>query len=90
MGDLPGARTDPAPPFYHTGVDYTGFVDVKASKGRGVRTKKGYIVVFICMVTKAVHLEIVSDLSSEAFLSALRRMAARKSAPHISKELQQF
>lgn len=31
MGDLPAARTEPAPPFYHTGVDYTGFVNIKAS-----------------------------------------------------------
>ncbi|XP_047040011.1 uncharacterized protein LOC124644582 [Helicoverpa zea] len=81
MGDLPAARANPAPPFYHTGVDYTGFVEVKANKGRGVRTTKGYVAVFICMVTKAVHLELVSDLTSSAFLAALSRMAARRGAP---------
>ncbi|XP_045495961.1 uncharacterized protein LOC123694542 [Colias croceus] len=48
MGDLPDSRCNPAPPFYHTGVDYTGFVEVKASQGRSVRTTKGYIVVFVC------------------------------------------
>ncbi|CAK1589887.1 unnamed protein product [Parnassius mnemosyne] len=37
MGDLPEARTNPSRPFYHTGVDYTGYVDVKASKGRGIK-----------------------------------------------------
>ncbi|XP_045493308.1 uncharacterized protein LOC123692589 [Colias croceus] len=84
MGDLPDSRCNPALPFYHTGVDYTGFVDVKASQGRSVRTTKGYIVVFVCMVTKAIHLEIVSELTSSAFLSALRRMAARRGTPkHI-------
>ncbi|KAG6454118.1 hypothetical protein O3G_MSEX008494 [Manduca sexta] len=84
MGDLPAARTTPTRPFYHTGVDYTGFVDVKSNKGRGVKTSKGYIAVFVCMVTKAVHLELVSDLSSSSFLSALRRMAARRGTPrHI-------
>ncbi|XP_022816197.1 uncharacterized protein LOC111349335 [Spodoptera litura] len=81
MGELPSARTNPAPPFYHTGVDYTGFVDIKMNKGRGAKTTKGYIAVFICMVTKAVHLELVSDLTSSAFLAALNRMAARKGAP---------
>ncbi|XP_063383320.1 uncharacterized protein LOC134669601 [Cydia fagiglandana] len=81
MGDLPAARCNPAKPFYHTGVDYTGAVDIKASKGRGARTLKGYIAIFICMVTKAVHLELVTDLTSSAFLAALRRMAARRGAP---------
>lgn len=84
MGDLPESRSTPSKPFYHTGVDFTGYVDVKASKGRGIKTFKGYISVFVCMVTKAVHLELVSDLTSSAFLAALRRMAARRGTPgHI-------
>ncbi|XP_061717622.1 uncharacterized protein LOC133525354 [Cydia pomonella] len=81
MGDLPAARVNEAKPFFHTGVDYTGFVDIKTSKARGSRTLKGYVAVFICMVTKAVHLELVTELTSSAFLAALRRMAARKGAP---------
>ncbi|XP_045508116.1 uncharacterized protein LOC123703948 [Colias croceus] len=84
MGDMPSYRVNPAPPFYHTGVDFTGFVNVKINKGRGVKTTKGYIALFICMVTKAVHIEIVSDLSSTTFIAALRRMAARRGTPkHI-------
>lgn len=81
MGDLPAARINPTRPFFHTGVDFTGYVDVKSNKGRGIKTTKGYIAVFVCMATKAVHLELVSDLSSSAFLAALRRMAARRGAP---------
>ncbi|XP_028176630.1 uncharacterized protein LOC114364612 [Ostrinia furnacalis] len=81
MGDLPAARVNQASPFYHTGVDYTGHVDVKANRGRGAKTLKGYIAIFICMVTKAVHLELVTELTSSAFLAALRRMAARRGAP---------
>lgn len=84
MGDLPESRSNPSRPFDHTGVDFTGYVIVKANKGRGIKTTKGYIAVFVCMATKAVHLELVSDLSSAAFLAALRRMAARRGAPtHI-------
>ncbi|KAG7300389.1 hypothetical protein JYU34_015993 [Plutella xylostella] len=78
MGDLPRARTTPSPPFYHTGVDYTGHVDVKVNKGRGVKTSKGYIVIFVCMATKAVHLELASDLSTPTFLLALRRLINRR------------
>lgn len=69
MGDLPAARTNQTRPFYQTGVDYTGYVDVKSSRGRGIKTTKGYIAVFVCMVTKAVHLELVSDLTAAAFLA---------------------
>lgn len=84
MGDLPASRTNPSRPFYHSGVDYTGFVDVKSSKGRGIKSTKGYVAVFVCMVTKAVHFELVSDLTSSAFLAALRRLAARRGTPgHI-------
>lgn len=82
MGDLPEPRSNPSRPFHHTGVDYTGYVDVKHNKGRGAKTSKGYIAVFVCMVTKAVHLELVSDLSSTAFLAALKRMSSRRGKPH--------
>ncbi|KAJ8703598.1 hypothetical protein PYW07_017522 [Mythimna separata] len=84
MGDLPPSRLNPSRPFYHTGIDYTGHILVKANKGRGIKTDKGYVAVFICMVTKAIHLELVSDLTASAFIAALRRMSARRGVPgHI-------
>ncbi|XP_072933674.1 uncharacterized protein [Epargyreus clarus] len=84
MGDLPSARINPSRPFSHCGIDYTGHVSVKANKGRGIRTNKGYVAVFVCMATKAVHLELVSDLTTSAFLAALHRMVARRGVPdHI-------
>ncbi|XP_013199061.2 uncharacterized protein LOC106141973 [Amyelois transitella] len=81
MGDLPSPRVNPSRPFQHTGVDYTGHILVKANKGRGIKTSKGYVAVFVCMATKAVHLELVSDLSTSAFIAVLRRMAARWGTP---------
>ncbi|XP_059045533.1 uncharacterized protein LOC131841266 [Achroia grisella] len=84
MGDLPPARTNRSRPFLHTGVDYTGHILIKANKGRGIKTTKGYVAVFVCMSTKAVHLELVSDLTTSAFLAALRRMAARRGVPRHS------
>ncbi|CAG9126303.1 unnamed protein product [Plutella xylostella] len=81
MGDLPEPRINTARPFYHTGVDYTGHLYVKASKGRGTKTSKGYVAVFVCMVTKAVHLELVSDLSTSAMLAALKRLSAKRGTP---------
>lgn len=84
MADLPAARINQTRPFFHTGVDFTGYVEVKCNKGRGIKCSKGYIAVFVCLTTKAVHLELVSDLTSSTFIAALRRMSARRGAPrHI-------
>lgn len=81
MGNLPESRVNPTRPFYHTGVDYTGFIEIKANKGRGIKTSKGYVAVFVCMVTKAYHFEVVSDLTSSATIAAIRRFSARRGVP---------
>jgi hypothetical protein len=81
MADLPPQRTNPSRPFTHTGVDFTGHVEVKINKGRGVKTSKGYIVVFVCLATKAVHIELTSDMSAETFLAAFERLCARRGKP---------
>lgn len=78
MGDLPKSRVTPSRPFYHCGVDYAGPFEIKANKGRGIKTCKGYIALFVCMATKAVHLELVSDMSTPTFLNALSRVVSRR------------
>lgn len=70
MADLPEYRLTPAPAFHHCGVDFAGPLDLKFG-ARG--TVKAYISVFVCMVTKAVHLELVSSLHADSFLKALHR-----------------
>lgn len=84
MANLPSTRITPSRPFLHTGVDFTGQVEVKANKGRGIKTTKGYIALFVCLSTKAIHLELVSDLSSPTFIAALKRFCSRRGTPqHI-------
>ncbi|XP_032569851.1 uncharacterized protein LOC116800206 [Drosophila sechellia] len=78
MGNLPKYRVTMTFPFLNTGIDYAGPYYVKCSKNRGQKTFKGYVAVFVCMATKAIHLEMVSDLTSDAFLAALRRFIARR------------
>ena len=81
MGNLPAHRSNPAPAFTYTGVDYCGPFLYRCSKGRGIKSTKGWTAVFVCFTTKAVHLELVSDLSTEAFLAALRRFTSRRGLP---------
>ncbi|XP_011169784.3 uncharacterized protein LOC105202802 [Solenopsis invicta] len=81
MGDLPVERMTPARPFVNTGVDFCGPIYVRPSKGRGIKRLKAYIAIFVCMTVKAVHLEIVSDLNTEAFLNAFKRFISRRERP---------
>ncbi|GFW86109.1 integrase catalytic domain-containing protein [Trichonephila clavipes] len=84
MGDLPTHRVTPSRPFSVCGVDYAGPINILRYRGRGAKTTKGYIALFVCFVTKALHLELVSDLTSEAFITSLNRFCARRGAPkHI-------
>jgi len=78
MGNLPQERVTPARPFLRTGVDYAGPILIRTNKGRGHRANKGFISVFVCLSSKAVHLEVVSDYTAEAFLAAFRRFVSRR------------
>lgn len=82
MGQLPSCRVKPAKPFLHSGVDFAGPINVRVSKGRGNKSYKGYISLFVCMVTKAIHLEMVSDLTTEGFIAAFKRFVGRRG--HVS------
>ncbi|XP_055522807.1 uncharacterized protein LOC129716987 [Wyeomyia smithii] len=75
MRNLPGSRKVPSPPFAVTGVDYAGPFWTKQGSRRPAIVKS-YVAVYVCMTTKAVHLEAVSDLSTDAFLGSLRRLIA--------------
>ncbi|XP_055699993.1 uncharacterized protein LOC129799799 [Phlebotomus papatasi] len=86
MGNLPSQRVTLYRPFQSTGVDYAGPILYRPSVQRGSTARKlgqmkGYIAVFVCMATKAAHLEFVSSLTTEAFLAAFRRFAARRNTP---------
>lgn len=80
MGSLPECRVNLVRPFLHTGVDFTGHVMIKRTP-RGSSHEKAYVCIFICMSSKAVHLEVLTSLSSKAFISAFRRFIARRGMP---------
>lgn len=81
MGELPSARMTPDIVFSNVGVDYAGPVLIKLGAMRRPTVTKAYIAVFVSLSFKAVHLKLVSNLSTEAFLTCLRRFVSRHSKP---------
>ena len=82
MGLLPSARTSPSPPFSVVGIDFAGPFILKRGHTRKPVKFKAYSCLFICLSTKAVHLEVCSSLETEEFLAAFRRFANRRGTPH--------
>ena len=83
LGQLPAERVTPGAVFEKVGVDYAGPLLVKYGTVRKPVILKAYICVFVSLSVKAVHLEAVSDLTSEAFIAALRRFVARRGTPTL-------
>ncbi|XP_043264280.1 uncharacterized protein LOC122404410 [Colletes gigas] len=81
MGNLPATRVTPARPFATCGVDYAGPLLIK-ERGRARTAHKAYLCIFVCFVTKAVHIELATELSTDAFLNCLNRFIARRGRSH--------
>ena len=76
MGQLPVERVTSDSVFSKVGVDYAGPVYIKLGAVRRPTIIKAYVAVFVSLSVKAVHIEAVSDLTTEAFLACLRRFVA--------------
>lgn len=81
MGDLPSSRVTPARPFSICGLDYAGPVTIKTRYGRNPPLVKAYLAIFVCFGTKAVHIEVASDLTTTGCLAAIKRFVARRGLP---------
>ena len=78
MCSLPAARSTPLRPFTHTGLNCARPFYMRTTSGRGHKAFKGYFVIFVSMAVKAVHIEVVSDYTTAAFLAAFKRFTARR------------
>ncbi|GFT75610.1 integrase catalytic domain-containing protein [Trichonephila clavipes] len=78
MGNLPSERVTPSAPFLNSGVDFCGPFQIKFKNQRKGIFSKVYVAIFVCLATKAIHLEAVTDLTTEAFIAALKRLCARR------------
>lgn len=82
MGQLPNERLNPAPPFYFTSLDLFGPYLVKdAVKKR--TTLKIYGIIFACMPSKAVHIDIAEGYSTDNFLNVFRRFISIRGFPKM-------
>nr|CAI5833055.1 unnamed protein product [Callosobruchus analis] len=82
MGNLPASRVTPDFPFSKVGVDYCGPFLIKGKRGRGSTSSKCWIALFVCFVTRAIHLELVTSLTTEAFMQTLKRFMGRRGKPN--------
>ncbi|XP_075743772.1 uncharacterized protein LOC142802692 [Rhipicephalus microplus] len=74
VAPLPADRVTEGNPFDTVGIDFAGPLICQESRG----ARKCYIAILTCAVTRAVHLELVSDMSTTAFLLAFKRFVARR------------
>ena len=81
MGQLPPERITPDVVFEHVGLDFAGPLYLKRGFVHKPTILKSYVCVFVSMSVKALHLELVSDLSTKSFIACLRRFVARRGKP---------
>ena len=77
MPPLPGSRVREAQAFSRTGLDYLGPLYIKTSEG----SKKAWVCLFTCLVTRAIHLELMKDMTAEEFLLGFRRFVSFRGTP---------
>ncbi|KAH7716457.1 Pao retrotransposon peptidase family protein [Aphelenchoides avenae] len=80
---LPAYRVQPGRPFSAVGIDFFGPINLKMKNSDGsTYTRKHWVVIFACMIVRAIHTEIVETMDTEAFIRALNRFAGRRGLPH--------
>ncbi|GBL75284.1 hypothetical protein AVEN_194507-1 [Araneus ventricosus] len=82
MGNLPKEIITPDKVFSSTGIDLCGPFLIKNKYQRKGPEIKVYVCIFICLVTKAIRLEIISDLTSQSLIATLKRFISRRGICH--------
>lgn len=78
MAELPTDRVNRNRAFLFTGVDYAGPFELCEHHSSRAKRRKCWIAIFVCMVTRAVHIDLVTDASSAAFISCYERFIGRR------------
>ena len=80
---LPEFRVQKSPPFLNVGCDYLGPLMVRDVFESNNDMHKVEVVLYTCAVTRAVHLDLVPDLSASAFLRSFKRFINRRGIPKL-------
>lgn len=88
MSELPADRLAMDPPFTHVGLDIFGPWSVTTRRTRGgAAESKRWAVIFTCLSTRAVHLEVIESMSTSSFINALRRfLSIRGPVKHLRSD----
>lgn len=78
MAALPDPRVSLVRAFAQVGIDFSGAISIRNHMQRNCKYTKGYICLFICLATRAIHIELVGDLTTQAFINALKRFIGRR------------
>lgn len=81
MGQLPNSRVTLNRPFATVGTDLAGPFSVKCTRHRSAKPIKMYAAFFVCFCTRAIHIELLSELSAQSFILTLRRFVLRRGLP---------
>ncbi len=81
MVDLPKERVETSPPFTYSAVDYFGPFYIK----QGRKEVKRYGVLFTCLASRAIHLEVSHTLETDSFLNAFRRFVCRRGPVRVPR-----
>lgn len=87
MADLPIDRTQPGPPFTCVGLDAFGPWNIVTRRTRGgVTNCKRWAILFTCLTTRGVHIEVVEEMSASSFINAYRLVALRGPVKQIRSD----
>lgn len=84
MSDLPSDRLEQSPPFTNVGLDTFGpwMVVTRRTRG-GQANSKRWAILFTCLAIRAIHIEVVEEMSASSFINALRRFISLRGRPKI-------
>lgn len=78
MAELPADRVNPNRAFLFVGVDYAGPIEVVERYKTRSSKRKAWIAIFVCLVTRAIHIDVVTEYSAVAFIQCFERFVSRR------------
>ena len=81
MSPLPVERLKPAPPWFYIGIDIFGPYTIRGEVNKR-SSGKGYGIIFTCFLTRAVHLDLACEHSTDSFLMTFRRYVSVRGYPN--------